>query len=156
MAYPNTQAKSLPEPVLCVRAINWPLRAPLMEVGGGAERREHGSPPLYQSDHSSPTHTKLTCRCSGHIQALKINHSGRELGTCRLHWMHHPSLCSPSWKYVCARVTVLMHSHPNNLHIHPITEKATFCDVITGQFSLHSFFNLFGSAVGCEVSATGN
>lgn len=36
----------------------------------------------------SPSHTKLTCRCSGHIQALEINHSGREQGSRQ---RRHPS-----------------------------------------------------------------
>lgn len=43
--------------------------------GGGAKRREHGWPPLYQSDDSSSTQTKLTCRCTGHVHALCGNKS---------------------------------------------------------------------------------
>lgn len=54
--------------------------------GGGAKRREHGWPPLYQSESSSSTQTKLTCRCTGHVQAPCGNKS---------HWIRGRYLSAP-------------------------------------------------------------
>lgn len=79
----NTRTKSLPEPLLCV----WGLIGHTRVLdGGGVERREHGWPPLYQSDNSSSTQTKLTCRCTGHVQALCGNKS---------HWIRGRYLSDP-------------------------------------------------------------
>lgn len=40
-SYPNTQTKSLPEPPLCVRTINWPSQGPLMEGEPSVENMAH-------------------------------------------------------------------------------------------------------------------
>ncbi len=73
-AYPNTHAHTNPWLSRC--SVCWGLishsRGP---DRGGAESRENGRPPLYQSDNSSSTQTKLTCRCTSHIQALWGNKS---------------------------------------------------------------------------------
>lgn len=54
--------------------------------GGWAKRREHGWPSLYQSENSSSTQTKLTCRCTGHVWALCGNKS---------HWIRGRYLSAP-------------------------------------------------------------
>lgn len=79
----NTQTKPWAEPLLCVRTINWPTGAALMEGEPSVENtaRSH----FINQARSSPSHTKLTCRCCGHIQALEINHSGREQGSRQRH-----------------------------------------------------------------------
>lgn len=100
--------------------------------GGGAKRREHGWPPLYQSDNSSSTQTKLTCRCTGHVQlCVEINHIGSEVGTCQLHWMHHPSLRSPRMERRVRLPGLLPHTQQIEqlikLHMQTIMWKACFC-----------------------------
>lgn len=82
--YPNTHTQNPCQSLLSVcRGLIGHSKGP---DGGGAKRREHGWPPLYQSDNSSSTQTKLTCRCTGHVQAVCGNKS---------HWIRGRYLSAP-------------------------------------------------------------
>lgn len=125
-ADPNTQTKPLAEPLLCVRTINWPTRAVLMEGEPSVENTAR--PHFINQARSSPSHTKLTCRCSGHIQALEINHSGREQGSRQ----HHPcalltqvEMCACEGGRERRGTTALVHE-PANLHVRPLA-KGSCC-----------------------------
>lgn len=83
-AYPNTHARN-PCQSLCSICGGLIGHSRGLD-GGGAKRREHGWPPLYQSDNSPSTQTKLTCRCTGHVQALCGNKS---------HWIRGRYLSAP-------------------------------------------------------------
>lgn len=126
-ADPNTQTEPLAEPLLCVRTINWPTPAVLMEGEPSVENTAR--PHFINQARSSPSHTKLTCRCSGHIQALEINHSGREQGSRQ----HHPcALLTQVEMCACeggergrGGTTALVHE-PANPHVRPLA-KGSCC-----------------------------
>lgn len=75
--------------------------------------------------------------------------------------MHHPSLCSPGWKYVCVCVAcshTQQFEQSTDLHMQTIMERACvfFYDGINDLFSLdNAFFNLLGSSIGSAASAAG-
>lgn len=152
-ADPNTQTEPLAEPLLCVRTINWPTPAVLMEGEPSVENTAR--PHFINQARSSPSHTKLTCRCSGHIQALEINHSGREQGSRQ----HHPcalltqvEMCACEGGREGGEGRLLScTSRPTCTFTH-LQREAVVCDVINDRFSSRSF-NLLGlSACGAATN----
>lgn len=94
---------------------------------------------------SSPSHTKLTCRCSGHIQAREINHSGREQGSRQ----RHPSalltrleMCACEGGSERVRQGGCSRAQPRPTCTSArLQREAAVCDVINDLFSSYSLIS---------------
>lgn len=86
---------------------------------------------------------------------VEINHTESEVGTCQLHWMHRPSLCSPWMERCLCLHGLLLYTQQieqlTELHIKTIMERAFFFLIYDGLWlGQLSYVHLFWCSCGIK------